>query len=93
MMNYGSDPIAPIAPIGVLLAFALGAATALPAQTPSVEKVEPPNWWAGHSINPVRGAAGSVDAVVVPEKSLLPAALVAWMRYWYVVPSTTLLSL
>src|SRR5205085_9563670 len=21
---------------------------------PSVEKVEPPNWWAGHSINPVR---------------------------------------
>ena len=24
------------------------------AQTPSVEKVEPPNWWAGHSINPVR---------------------------------------
>jgi glycosidase len=26
----------------------------LDAQTPSVEKVEPPNWWAGHSINPVR---------------------------------------
>ncbi|HST53201.1 MAG TPA: alpha-amylase family glycosyl hydrolase [Pyrinomonadaceae bacterium] len=24
------------------------------AQAPSVEKVEPPNWWAGHSINPVR---------------------------------------
>jgi glycosidase len=22
--------------------------------SPSVEKVEPPNWWAGHSINPVR---------------------------------------
>ena len=21
---------------------------------PSVEKVEPPNWWANHSINPVR---------------------------------------
>jgi glycosidase len=29
-----------------------GNATA--AQAPSVEKVEPPNWWAGHSINPVR---------------------------------------
>lgn len=24
------------------------------AQLPSVDKVEPPNWWAGHSINPVR---------------------------------------
>jgi neopullulanase len=24
------------------------------AQAPAVEKVEPPNWWAGHSINPVR---------------------------------------
>lgn len=23
-------------------------------QTPSIEKVEPPNWWAGHTINPVR---------------------------------------
>ena len=23
-------------------------------QAPTVEKVEPPNWWAGHSINPVR---------------------------------------
>jgi neopullulanase len=24
------------------------------AQTPIVEKVEPPNWWPGHSINPLR---------------------------------------
>src|SRR5437660_1375241 len=24
------------------------------AQAPEVVKVEPPNWWAGHSINPVR---------------------------------------
>jgi neopullulanase len=24
------------------------------AQSPTVEKVEPPNWWANHSINPVR---------------------------------------
>ena len=24
------------------------------AQAPVVEKVEPPNWWAGHTINPVR---------------------------------------
>ena len=24
------------------------------AQAPTVEKVEPPNWWAGHTVNPVR---------------------------------------
>ena len=29
-------------------------ASAAAAQAPVVEKVEPPNWWAGHSINPVR---------------------------------------
>jgi glycosidase len=30
------------------------AATAAAAQAPTVDKVEPPNWWAGHTINPVR---------------------------------------
>jgi len=50
MMKSESDPVSII----FALALALGAATALPAQAPSVEKVEPPNWWAGHSINPVR---------------------------------------
>jgi glycosidase len=30
------------------------AATCAAQGPPSVEKVEPPNWWAGHSINPVR---------------------------------------
>ena len=49
-MKSESDPVSII----LTLALALGAATALPAQAPSVEKVEPPNWWAGHSINPVR---------------------------------------
>jgi glycosidase len=29
-------------------------AGALEAQAPTVSKVEPPNWWANHSINPVR---------------------------------------
>jgi len=24
------------------------------AQTPTVEKIEPPNWWANYSVNPVR---------------------------------------
>src|SRR5436305_13140243 len=37
------------------LIFVCGAAVVCAAQgPPSVEKVEPPNWWAGHSINPVR---------------------------------------
>jgi neopullulanase len=44
-------------PARLLLAalFVCGAAAVCAAQgPPSVEKVEPPNWWAGHSINPVR---------------------------------------
>ncbi|MFY7924156.1 MAG: alpha-amylase family glycosyl hydrolase [Gemmatimonas sp.] len=36
------------------LAMAVAPACALGAQAPTVEKVEPPNWWANHSINPVR---------------------------------------
>jgi neopullulanase len=37
------------------LTFACAAASVCAAQRlPSVTKVEPPNWWAGHSINPVR---------------------------------------
>jgi glycosidase len=41
--------------IALALFVICGAAVACAAQaTPSVEKVEPPSWWAGHSINPVR---------------------------------------
>ena len=29
-------------------------ATPAAAQRPVIEKVDPPNWWAGHSVNPVR---------------------------------------
>ena len=32
----------------------LSAAAGLSAASPEVEKVEPPNWWIGHSLNPVR---------------------------------------
>jgi glycosidase len=42
---------------GALLLLLCGAAQAGPAAAfaaPSVAKVEPPNWWAAHSINPVR---------------------------------------
>ncbi len=37
-----------------LLFAILAAAACVRAQAPEVSKVEPPNWWAGHSINPVR---------------------------------------
>jgi neopullulanase len=38
----------------VLAAFVFCASVVCAAQGPSVSKVEPPNWWAGHSVNPVR---------------------------------------
>ena len=38
----------------LLVVSLLGAALTCAAQTPEVSKVEPPSWWAGHSINPVR---------------------------------------
>src|SRR5215210_6585798 len=39
----------------LLLALLLAATASAFAQgAPTVTKVEPPNWWAGHSINPVR---------------------------------------
>jgi neopullulanase len=37
----------------IVAAFAASAAR-VTAQAPAVTKVEPPNWWAGYSINPVR---------------------------------------
>jgi len=40
--------------LGALVAAAACVSSAALAQAPTVEKVEPPNWWAGHSINPVR---------------------------------------
>ncbi len=44
------------------------------AQSPVIEKVEPPNWWANHSINPVRllvrGTNLNNAKVVSPVKSL-----------------------
>ena len=39
----------PAVVVGVL-AFAVS----LMAAAPSVSKVEPPNWWVGHSLNPIR---------------------------------------
>ncbi|HET7460699.1 MAG TPA: alpha-amylase family glycosyl hydrolase [Longimicrobium sp.] len=42
-----------LSPTFALAALCLAAAPAA-AQAPLIEKVDPPNWWAGHSINPVR---------------------------------------
>lgn len=33
------------------------------AQTPEITKVEPPDWWANHTINPVR-VLGCVDITI-----------------------------
>lgn len=40
--------------IGLSLILAFLFAMNLFAQTPTVEKIEPPNWWANYSVNPVR---------------------------------------
>jgi glycosidase len=40
--------------ISISIAIAIVSGGAIAAQAPIVEKVDPPNWWAGHSINPVR---------------------------------------
>ncbi len=38
----------------IALLFLICKAQAIPADPPSVTKVEPPSWWASHTINPVR---------------------------------------
>jgi glycosidase len=43
-----------LAPLRVLPFLFLCAATCAAQRLPAVFKVEPPNWWAGHSVNPVR---------------------------------------
>src|SRR5437588_928678 len=40
--------------LALLISFLLMTVSVCAAQAPSVEKVEPPSWWAGHSVNPVR---------------------------------------
>ena len=55
--------------IGSLLLTAYCLLLTANAQTPSVEKIEPPNWWADYSINPVR--------VLVRGKNLSGANVVA----------------
>jgi glycosidase len=40
--------------IGLLFAASLNCSTVAAQTAPAVLKVEPPNWWVGHSINPVR---------------------------------------
>src|SRR5687767_15468873 len=40
--------------LGPALGIVLFCFTSVLAQTPSVAKVDPPSWWANHTINPVR---------------------------------------
>jgi len=51
----------------IAFAFFACAVGAFAQNAPVVEKVEPPNWWAGHSINPVR--------VLVKGKNLKPGTV------------------
>ncbi|MCC7052177.1 MAG: cyclomaltodextrinase N-terminal domain-containing protein [Gemmatimonadaceae bacterium] len=44
----------PMALVARTFSLLLLTAVALPAQAPTIEKVDPPNWWGQHSINPVR---------------------------------------
>ncbi len=49
------DKFKRLAPLASLVALVVLACSTASAQSaPVVTKVEPPNWWAGHSINPVR---------------------------------------
>jgi neopullulanase len=51
-MHTHTKPAAARLVAAALLLLALAAAAS--AQSPEVTKVEPPSWWAGHSVNPVR---------------------------------------
>jgi glycosidase len=54
-MNSRTYSLKRLARPALALAIVLGAAASSAAQSaPAVLKVEPPNWWADHSINPVR---------------------------------------
>ena len=44
----------PILPAVAALALLLSAVVPAAAEPPEVVKVEPPSWWPGHSIDPVR---------------------------------------
>lgn len=49
-----SRPLKAALAILCLLVSAVGVAAVPQTNAPSISKVEPPSWWAGHSINPVR---------------------------------------
>ncbi len=61
---------------GWLALFLLGANAAVAA--PLITSVEPPNWWAGHSLNPVRvliHGSGLAGAAVAAPAGLTPGAV------------------
>ena len=54
----------------------------LAAQSPSIEKIDPPNWWTGMTIDPVRvllrGAELKNAVIAVPKDSGLTAGNLKW---------------
>ncbi|MEO6051583.1 MAG: alpha-amylase family glycosyl hydrolase [Pyrinomonadaceae bacterium] len=64
--------------LGFTVLFSIG----LLAQTPTVSKVDPPNWWTGMTINPVRVLLRGTElrnaTVLAPQGSGLKAANLKW---------------
>src|SRR5258705_7145782 len=56
MRRPGSSRFLPNAAVAItfILTSAVGAYASPQTASPSISKVEPPSWWAGHRINPVR---------------------------------------
>jgi neopullulanase len=80
----------------VLLVVALlgGGSAALAENAPEVLKVEPPNWWAGHSINPVRllvrGRNLLGARVTATRREIVPAAVAVNLAGTYLFVSLTI---
>lgn len=55
-------------------------AVSVNAQPPRVEKVEPPNWWIGHSINPVRLLVRGQNLTGATLKTIRPGVKVSNIR-------------
>jgi glycosidase len=54
-MKTIGNKMSPVTRIALIIAFLFSFSSICAAQNgPEILKVEPPNWWAGHSINPVR---------------------------------------
>src|SRR5215207_7344537 len=54
-----------LAACALLLAAVTCARAQTPRHLPKIEKIEPPSWWAGHTVNPVRLLVRGTDLRLV----------------------------